>query len=84
MVKIMCVSLGVCFGGETDQNEDNLSMKIHLQQHTHLWVQLAPAFINGLLSSESINDFSIIQLSQSLVLQPLPLLPFSLEHTRKV
>lgn len=44
----------------------------------HLWVQLSSAFINGLLSSQAIDDLGIVQFSQSLVLQPLPLLPFGL------
>lgn len=60
------------------------SAQIHTHTHahvhvaTHLWVQLSSAFIDGLLSSQAINDFGIIQFTQSLVLQPLPLLSFGL------
>lgn len=46
---------------------------------THLWFQLSSAFINGLFSSQTINNFSIIQFSSSLVFQPLSFLPFSLK-----
>lgn len=65
-----------------DQNKESVvQMSVVTHTHTHLWVQLAPAFIYSLLSCQSINDFSIIQFSQSLILQPLSLLSFSLKHT---
>lgn len=58
----------------------------HKQRHkdtdTHLWFQLSSAFINGLFSSQTINNLGVIQFSSSLVFQPLSFFPFRLKtHT---
>lgn len=54
-------------------------MQKRVQVHRHLGVLLSSAFIYSLLSDQAIDDLSIIQFPQSLVLQPLSLLAFCLQ-----